>query len=78
MIKKYISAKDKNVIVIGGGDTGTDCIATAIRHGAKSVINFEILERPADDRTEEYPWPSYPRIFKRDYGHEEVFHQISV
>ena len=70
--KKYISAKDKNVIVIGGGDTGTDCIATAIRHGAKSVINFEILERPADDRTEEYPWPSYPRIFKRDYGHEEI------
>lgn len=68
----YISAKDKNVIVIGGGDTGTDCIGTAIRHGAASITNFELLSKPAHQRTSEYPWPTYPRIFKQDYGHVEV------
>lgn len=68
----YISAKDKNVIVIGGGDTGTDCIGTAIRHGAKSITNFELLSKPATQRTEEFPWPTYPRLYKQDYGHAEV------
>ena len=68
----YISAKDKNVIVIGGGDTGTDCIGTAMRHGCKSLVNFELLPRPPDDRAPNNPWPLYPRIFRVDYGHAEV------
>ncbi len=68
----YISAKDKHVIVIGGGDTGTDCIGTSIRHGARSITNFELLSRPAAERSAEYPWPVYPRLLKNDYGHEEV------
>lgn len=68
----YISAKDKNVIVIGGGDTGTDCIGTAIRHGAKSIVNFEILPRDPNERAPNNPWPEWPRIFRVDYGHEEV------
>jgi glutamate synthase (NADPH/NADH) small chain len=68
----YISAKDKHVIVIGGGDTGTDCIGTAIRHGAASITNFELLSKPPSGRTEEFPWPVYPRLYKQDYGHEEV------
>ena len=69
---RYISAKGKNVIVIGGGDTGTDCIGTAMRHGAASVINFELLPKPPDKRPGDNPWPTWPRIFRVDYGHEEV------
>ncbi|MEJ2131840.1 MAG: glutamate synthase subunit beta, partial [Gammaproteobacteria bacterium] len=72
---KYISAKDKNVIVIGGGDTGTDCIGTSIRHDAKSIVNFEILPRDPDSRAPNNPWPEWPRIFRVDYGHEEVTHK---
>lgn len=68
----YISAKDKNVIVIGGGDTGTDCIGTSIRHGCKSLVNFEIGNRPPGSRTEDNPWPQWPRIFRVDYGHAEA------
>ncbi len=68
----YISASGKHVIVIGGGDTGTDCIGTSIRHGAASIKNFELLSKPASGRTDEYPWPTYPRLLKNDYGHEEV------
>ncbi len=68
----HISAQDKHVVVIGGGDTGNDCIGTAVRHGAKSITNFELLARPATTRTAEYPWPVYPRLLKNDYGHEEV------
>ncbi|GAB4195295.1 MAG: glutamate synthase subunit beta [Phycisphaeraceae bacterium] len=68
----YISAKDKHVIVIGGGDTGTDCIGTAIRHGCKSVINFELLPIPPVQRAPDNPWPQWPRIFRVDYGHEEA------
>jgi glutamate synthase (NADPH/NADH) small chain len=67
----YISAKDKKVIVIGGGDTGNDCIGTSLRHGCASMVNFELLPRPADERTEDFPWPTYPRLFKVDYGHGE-------
>lgn len=67
----YISAKDKNVIVIGGGDTGTDCIATSLRHGCKSMVNFELLDRPPVDRASDNPWPQWPRVFRVDYGHEE-------
>lgn len=67
----YISAKDKNVIVIGGGDTGTDCIGTSIRHGCKSLVNFELLPRPPAERAEGNPWPLWPVIHRVDYGHEE-------
>ncbi|RYP52609.1 hypothetical protein DL768_002259 [Monosporascus sp. mg162] len=68
----YISAKDKNVIVIGGGDTGNDCIGTSVRHGAKSVINFELLPQPPPQRGRDNPWPQWPRIYRVDYGHTEV------
>jgi len=67
----YISAKDKNVIVIGGGDTGTDCIGTSIRHGCKSLVNFELLPKPPAERAEDNPWPLWPAIHRVDYGHEE-------
>ena len=67
----FINAKDKNVIVIGGGDTGTDCIGTALRHGCKSLINFEILPQPPRERAEDNPWPLFPKIYTIDYGHEE-------
>ncbi|KAI5852147.1 putative glutamate synthase [Tricharina praecox] len=69
---KYISAKDKDVIVIGGGDTGNDCIGTAVRHGAKSVVNFELLPAPPSERARDNPWPQWPKIFRIDYGHTEV------
>lgn len=62
----------KNVIVIGGGDTGNDCIGTSVRHGAKSVINFELLPQPPANRGRDNPWPQWPRIFRVDYGHTEV------
>ena len=61
-----------DVIVIGGGDTGNDCIGTAMRHGAKSVTNFELLPRPPAERARDNPWPQWPRIFRTDYGHTEV------
>ena len=67
----YISAKDRNVIVIGGGDTGTDCIGTSLRHGCRSLVNFEIMPRPPADRGSNNPWPQWPIIFRVDYGHEE-------
>ncbi len=68
----YISAKDKDVIVIGGGDTGTDCIATSLRHGCKSLVNFELLPKPPAERAENNPWPLWPRIYRVDYGHAEA------
>ncbi|HIG39954.1 MAG TPA: glutamate synthase subunit beta [Gammaproteobacteria bacterium] len=73
---RFISAKDKHVIVIGGGDTGTDCIGTSLRHGCKSLVNFEVLPRPPMDRPDESPWPiGLPRIYRVDYGHAEAAHQ---
>ena len=68
----YISAKDKDVIVIGGGDTGNDCIGTSVRHGARSVTNFELLPQPPPTRARDNPWPQWPRVFRVDYGHAEV------
>ncbi|KAI0950465.1 glutamate synthase [NADH], variant 2 [Taiwanofungus camphoratus] len=68
----YINAKGKDVIVIGGGDTGNDCIGTSMRHGAKSVTNFELLPKPSAGRGRDNPWPQWPRIFRTDYGHTEV------
>jgi glutamate synthase (NADPH/NADH) small chain len=67
-----ISAAGKNVIVIGGGDTGTDCVGTAIRQGAKSITQLEILARPPDERAADNPWPQWPKIYKLDYGQEEA------
>jgi glutamate synthase (NADPH/NADH) small chain len=69
---KYISAKGKAVVVIGGGDTGTDCVGTSIRHGAKSVTQLEILPRPPDERAADNPWPQWPKTLKTDYGQEEA------
>ena len=66
------SATGRDVIVIGGGDTGTDCIGTAIRQGAKSLVNFELMSQPPVDRSEKNPWPQWPTIFRVDYGHEEA------
>jgi glutamate synthase (NADPH/NADH) small chain len=70
--RQFIDAKGKNVIVIGGGDTGTDCVGTSLRHGCKSLVQFEILERPPDLRAKDNPWPQWPRIYKLDYGQEEA------
>ena len=67
----YISAKDKNVMVIGGGDTGNDCVGTSIRHGAKSVRQLEMMPKAPDSRTENNPWPEWPKVCKTDYGQEE-------
>ena len=69
---QFISAKGKDVIVIGGGDTGTDCIGTSLRHGCKSLVNFELLPRPPAERAENNPWPLWPRIHRTDYGHTEA------
>lgn len=68
----YISAKDKNVIVIGGGDTGNDCIGTAVRHGCKSVVQLEMMPKLLDTRAENNPWPQWPMVCKTDYGQEEA------
>ncbi|KAG6463019.1 hypothetical protein O3G_MSEX013607 [Manduca sexta] len=67
-----LNAKDKNVLVIGGGDTGCDCIATSLRQGAKTITTFEILPEPKPTRGQDNPWPQWPRVFRVDYGHEEV------
>ena len=67
----YISAKDKNVIVIGGGDTGTDCVGTSLRHGCKSLVQFEIMGEPAKERADNNPWPEWPKVLKVGYGQEE-------
>ncbi len=69
---KYISAKGREVVVIGGGDTGTDCVGTSMRHGCKSLVQFEILARPPDLRAADNPWPQWPRIYRMDYGQEEA------
>ena len=69
---RFISAADKNVIVIGGGDTGTDCIGTSMRHGCKGLVNFELLPQPPMQRAPDNPWPMWPRILRVDYGHQEV------
>ena len=68
----YIDAKGKSVVVIGGGDTGTDCIGTSLRHGCESVVNFELMTKPPDSRAPGNEWPQWPRIFRVDYGHEEA------
>lgn len=69
---KYISAKGKKVMVIGGGDTGNDCVGTAIRHGAASIIQLEMMQKAPDTRADDNPWPQWPKISKTDYGQEEA------
>jgi glutamate synthase (NADPH/NADH) small chain len=69
---KKIDAKGKKVVVIGGGDTGNDCLGTSIRHGCASVVNFEVLPQPPATRTPDMPWPTFPRTLKVDYGHGEA------
>lgn len=69
---KYISAKGKNVLVIGGGDTGNDCVGTSIRHGAKSVVQLEMMPRPPLIRAVDNSWPEWPKVLKTDYGQQEA------
>jgi glutamate synthase (NADPH) small chain len=69
---QFVSAKDKHVVVIGGGDTGTDCVGTALRHGARSLLQLEILPRPPLVRAPDNPWPQWPKTYKLDYGQEEA------
>lgn len=69
---QYVSAKDKNVLVIGGGDTGNDCVGTAIRMGAQSVVQLEMMPKAPDTRSANNPWPEWPKICKTDYGQEEA------
>jgi glutamate synthase (NADPH/NADH) small chain len=69
---RYLSAKGKDVIVIGGGDTGTDCVGTSMRHGCKSLVQVEILPKPPMERAKDNPWPEWPKVYKMDYGQEEA------
>ena len=68
----YVNAADKNVVIIGGGDTGNDCVGTVIRHGCKSVVQLEMMPKAPDERSADNPWPEYPRVCKTDYGQEEA------
>ena len=70
--KKYISARDKKVVIIGGGDTGNDCVGTSIRHGAASVTQLEMMPKAPDERAGDNPWPQWPKVCKTDYGQEEA------
>jgi glutamate synthase (NADPH/NADH) small chain len=70
--ENYMSAHGKDVIVIGGGDTGTDCVGTSMRHSCRSLIQFEILPKPPDERAPDNPWPQWPKVYKLDYGQEEA------
>jgi NADPH-dependent glutamate synthase beta subunit-like oxidoreductase len=69
--RPFISAHGLDVIVIGGGDTGADCIGTSLRHGCRSMTNFELLDRPPVDRAANNPWPEWPRVYRVDYSHAE-------
>ena len=69
---KFVSAKGKNVVIIGGGDTGNDCVGTCIRHGCKSVTQLEMMPKAPDERAENNPWPQWPLVCKTDYGQEEA------
>jgi glutamate synthase (NADPH) small chain len=68
----FISAQGKDVVIIGGGDTGTDCVGTSIRHGCNSVIQLEIMPKPPLERADDNPWPEFPKLYKLDYGQEEA------
>jgi glutamate synthase (NADPH/NADH) small chain len=68
----FISAAHKDVVIIGGGDTGTDCVGTSLRHGCKSVVQLEIMPNPPLTRAPDNPWPEWPKIYRMDYGQEEA------
>lgn len=68
----YVSAKDKNVVIIGGGDTGNDCVGTSVRHGCKSVVQIEMMPKAPLSRSDDNPWPQWPKVLKTDYGQEEA------
>jgi glutamate synthase (NADPH/NADH) small chain len=70
--QEHLNAAGKDVIVIGGGDTGTDCVATAIRQGCRTLVQFEILPQLGSDRASDNPWPQWPRVHRMDYGHHEA------
>lgn len=67
-----MAAKDKDVVVIGGGDTGTDCVGTSVRHGCRSITQLEIMPKPPDERAASNPWPEWPKVYWLDYGQEEA------
>jgi glutamate synthase (NADPH/NADH) small chain len=69
---ELILARHKPVVVIGGGDTGTDCVGTSLRHGCTHLVQLEILPKPPDSRTSDNPWPEWPKTLKTDYGQEEA------
>ncbi|MEN1681478.1 MAG: glutamate synthase subunit beta [Planctomycetota bacterium] len=69
---EYLSAKGLDVVVIGGGDTGADCIGTSLRHGANSIVNLEVVSQPPENRRDTNPWPQWPQVYRIDYSHEEV------
>lgn len=68
----FVNTKDKNVVIIGGGDTGNDCVGTSIRHGCKSVTQIEMMPKAPKVRGEDNPWPQWPKVCKTDYGQEEA------
>jgi len=68
----FLSAEGKDVVIIGGGDTGTDCVGTSIRHGCNSLVQVEILPKPPSARAADNPWPEWPKVYKMDYGQEEA------
>ncbi len=72
--KACVDAKGKNVLVIGGGDTGNDCVGTSVRQGAKSVVQLEMMPKAPDTRTDDNPWPEWPKVCKTDYGQEEAIY----
>src|SRR6266850_5739901 len=69
---QFISAAGTDVVVIGGGDTGTDCVGTSMRHGCRSLVQLEILPKPPLERAPDNPWPQWPKVYKLDYGQEEA------
>ncbi|WP_421654583.1 glutamate synthase small subunit [Leptothermofonsia sp. ETS-13] len=70
--KNYISAAGRDVVIIGGGDTGTDCVGTSIRHGCTNLMQLEIMPKPPKTRAADNPWPEWPKIYRMDYGQEEA------
>lgn len=70
--KEFISAEGKDVVIIGGGDTGTDCVGTSVRHGCATVTQLEIMAKPPMERAANNPWPEWPKVYKMDYGQEEA------
>jgi glutamate synthase (NADPH/NADH) small chain len=74
----YISAQGKDVVIIGGGDTGTDCVGTSVRHGCNSIVQLEIMPKPPMERAPDNPWPEWPKVYKMDYGQEEAAAQFGA